>query len=100
MSKTSMHDLHIRHKIEEIPDVSFYGILLALIARADTDNLARLRQVFPEVVREFTVRYHGPAGALNIEEWLGLHGNDETSSGDRNLIEAMLARAQRIADNG
>lgn len=99
MSKTSMHDLYIRHKIEEIPEVTFYGILLALIARADTDNLARLRQAFPEVVREFTIRYNSPGGALNMEEWLELYGNKEVSSGERGVVEAMITRAQRIVDN-
>ncbi len=100
MSKTSLHDVDIRHKIEAIPDVTFYGILLALIARADTHNLTCLKQVFPETVREFTIRYHGPRGALNIEEWLERYGNEETSSGERDVVEAMITRAQRIADNG
>ncbi len=98
MSKTSLHDTDIRKDIEKIPGVSFYGILLALIARADTNNLARLKQVFPEVVREFTIRYHAPAGALNIEEWLKRYGSEEISSAEREVVEVMFNRARRIAD--
>ncbi len=99
MSKTSLHDVDIRKQIERTPGVSFYGILLALIARADTDNLARLRQAFPEVVREFKIRYHSPAGTLNMEEWIERYGEKEKSPGEHDVLVAMFRRAQRIADN-
>jgi hypothetical protein len=42
---------------------------LALISRADTDNLIRLQNAFPEVVKEARIRYHAPGGALNLKEW-------------------------------
>lgn len=100
MSKTSMHDVDVRKKVEEVPGVSFYGILLALIARADTDNLVRLRQAFPEVVREFTIRYNSPGGALNMEEWVERYGSREKSPELRKVLEDGFTSAQRIADNG
>lgn len=98
MSKTSLHDADIRLKIETIPGVTFHGILFALISRADTDNLARLERAFPEVVREFKVRYYAPAGTLNIEEWLEQYGDDKTTPTDKEMLEALFEKARRIAD--
>ena len=43
---------------------SFYGLLMALIRKADTDSLRRLRAAWPDVVEEFIARYDAPVGNL------------------------------------
>jgi|TARA_Y100000034_G_scaffold135144_1_gene205874 hypothetical protein len=54
---------------EAIPDPPFYSLILAAVRKADSDNLERLRQGFPEVVAEFQARWNNPGGALDREEW-------------------------------
>lgn len=45
-------------------DWPFYGIIMAAMRRADTDNLNRLRLAFPDTFRELQARYDAPGGAL------------------------------------
>ena len=46
----------------------FYSLLMAAIRFADTDNLTKLVQAFPEVVDELRLRYNAPGGALTSAE--------------------------------
>jgi hypothetical protein len=46
----------------------FYGILMAAIRGADTDNLEKLKAMWPEVVEEFQARYNAPGGLLPGEK--------------------------------
>lgn len=46
----------------------FYSLIMAAARFADTDNLEKLEQAFPEVVRELKERYNAPGGALSKEE--------------------------------
>lgn len=52
----------------ELADEPFYALIQAAIRRADTDNLARLRDAFPETYNELLRRYHAPGGRLPGEE--------------------------------
>ena len=60
---TSLHDKKISNEIMIMPEVTFYGVFLALIAMTDSDNLIRLERTFPEIVQEAKIRYHAPGGA-------------------------------------
>jgi hypothetical protein len=42
----------------------FYGIVMAAMRQADTDNLELLRQAWPEVFAELQARYNAPGGDL------------------------------------
>lgn len=49
------HDLRVN---------AFYALLFALLREADSDNLAKLEEAFPEAVKEFRQRYMAPGGIL------------------------------------
>ena len=46
----------------------FYGIIMAAMRNADTDNLAALQQAFPHVWDELVERYRVPGGFLFGED--------------------------------
>lgn len=48
-------------------DAPFYGLLFALIRRADTHNLERIRSAWPRHVAEAERRYNSPGGLLDVE---------------------------------
>jgi hypothetical protein len=61
-------------------DPPFYGLIMAAMRRADTPNLSRLRQLFPQVAEELEERMWSPGGRLSgesppevwsgtVEEW-------------------------------
>jgi hypothetical protein len=45
-------------------DPPFYTLIMAAMDRADTFNLAKLRQVFPEIYEEYEARHNAPRGLL------------------------------------
>lgn len=45
-------------------DHPFYALIMALMRKADTNNLARLRVTFPETYTELRDRYNAPGGVL------------------------------------
>lgn len=45
-------------------DYSYYALIMAAMRMADTDNTAKLEQVFPQVADELRRRYHAPGGLL------------------------------------
>lgn len=51
-------------RLQREVEAGFYPLLMALMARADTKNLARLKAAFPEVYAEFMQRYDAPGGVL------------------------------------
>ncbi len=64
----------------------FYALLAALIKAADTDNLERLRQVFPEQVQEVIERRNAPYAILpaqdkfTVEQYLERNPWDELNA--------------------
>ena len=48
-------------------DPPFASFIFCAIRKADSQNLARLSMVFPELVDEFRERYNAPGGALEGE---------------------------------
>ncbi len=59
----SLNDYECGMKIEA-EDWPFYAVLQAAIRQADSDNLEKLRQGFPEVVEELVARRHASGGVL------------------------------------
>jgi hypothetical protein len=51
-----------------VADEPFYGLIMAAMRRADTDNLELLRRAFPETHAELHARYHAPGGLLPGED--------------------------------
>ena len=49
-------------------DGSFYGLLMAAMRNADTDNLEKLKVAFPKVFEELHARYNAAGGALTETE--------------------------------
>lgn len=45
-------------------DAPFYGLVMAAMRRADTDNAEKLRRAFPQVWDELQARYHAPGGII------------------------------------
>lgn len=48
-------------------DVPFYALIMAAMRRADTQNLAKLKDAWPLVWQELDQRYHAPGGYLPRE---------------------------------
>jgi len=46
---------------------TFYGLLGALVRKADTENLERIRKAFPGFVEMFVERYNAPGGKLDTD---------------------------------
>lgn len=57
----SHYDYVASREIEAYP---FYAIIMAAMRRADPENLAKLRDSFPEVWEELQARYNAPGGHL------------------------------------
>ena len=60
----SLYDYRVSADIVR-SDPPFYAIIMAAIRKADTDNAAKLRAAWPEVVKEFAARYNAPGGELD-----------------------------------
>jgi hypothetical protein len=45
-------------------DTPFYALIMAAMRRADTANLALLREAWPDVWAELDARYNAPGGVL------------------------------------
>ena len=54
-------------------DYPFYAIVQAAIRQADSVNLEKLRQAFPQVWEELQARYNAPGGVLPSDEIEDLH---------------------------
>ena len=59
----SLHSYHVSKKLLK-NDPPFYAIILAAMRKADTDNLARLKNAWPGVYAELDARYNAPMGLL------------------------------------
>jgi len=63
----SLYDYQVSIELER-QDVPFYGLIMAAMRHADTDNLNALRAFWPAVWDELQARYNAPGGALNDAE--------------------------------
>lgn len=47
---------------------SFNALIMAVMAKADTNNLQKLQEAFPDVWTELEKRHNAPFGALDNQE--------------------------------
>lgn len=62
----SLYDYRMSLEIAK-HDYPFYALIMAAMRQADTDNIERLKTMFPHIWRELERRYHAPAGILAEE---------------------------------
>ena len=55
--------LYDYEKSKEI-DAPFYAIIMAAMRKADTNNMALLNLIYPQVYQEFMERYNAPGGVI------------------------------------
>ena len=48
-------------------DADFYGLIVAAILRADSNNAAKIRAAWPDVYDVTEQRYHGPGGYISTD---------------------------------
>ena len=60
----SLHEYQASQGLSEVP---FYGLIMAAMRQADSDNLPRLQRAFPEQWTELQARYNAPGGVLEGE---------------------------------
>jgi hypothetical protein len=53
----------------ELEDAPFYALIMAAMRRADPDNLRLLRNAFPIIWNELTMRYNAPGGVIEGDEY-------------------------------
>ena len=58
-----IHAFHASRLLQR-EDPPFAGLIFAAIRKADSANLERLKQAFPELVDEYKRRHNAPLGAL------------------------------------
>ena len=75
-ARTSPHDRWVADKIYNREGMTFCAVMLALISQADTDNLAKFENAFPEIVCEAKIRYYSPGQCLTVEEWIEVYPDD------------------------
>lgn len=63
----SFHEYEVSKRIAHY-DRPFYSLVMAAMRQADSENLAKLQQVFPAVWGELQARYQSPGGVLPGED--------------------------------
>ena len=69
----SRYDYEVAIKLHR-DDTPFYGLVMAAMLRADTDNAQRLGALFPATRRELQARYDAPGGILPSDPDAGQEG--------------------------
>lgn len=62
----SLHSYHIS-KVLSADDPPFYALIMAAMRKADTENLRRLREMWPAVWEELNDRYNAPNGVIKSD---------------------------------
>ena len=60
----------------ELMDWPFYALVMAVMRKADSDNMTKMRRAFPDIHRELWLRYEAPGG------WLPTDPDWEREAGD------------------
>jgi hypothetical protein len=63
----SHHEYEASKQIE-LGGYPFYGLIMAAARQADTFNLLKLTEAFPETIIELRARYNAPGGYLSDKE--------------------------------
>ena len=62
----SYHEYMVSRKISA-QDHPFYALIMSAMRQADSDNIKKLKFIFPSVYDELYERYHAPGGLLESE---------------------------------
>lgn len=74
----SLYDYRVGQEISS-KDYPFYALIQAAMRQADTDNLQKLREAFPETHKELLIRYNAPGGVIDSDpQWF--------SPGENNVV--------------
>ena len=65
----SLYDYKMSIKLSDAP---FYGLIMAAMRGADTNNLEKLKRDFPDIWDELYERYHAPGGMLPSDPGYGV----------------------------
>ena len=95
MPITSMHDKKISGQIQVMDGVTFYGVMLALIGMAGSEELDKLKVAFPLAVEDAITRYYSPMGVATLDEWL--RENPDVDQELIGYINQGIEEAQEIA---
>ena len=60
----SRREYQMSQRIAAAAGGEFYAVIMAAMRLADTGNLVKLREAFPEIWIELDERYNAPAGIL------------------------------------
>lgn len=63
----SLYDYRYAQRLEQ-EDPPFYGLVMALVRKADTYNTETLKRAWPEVFEEYVERYNAPGGMIQGEQ--------------------------------
>lgn len=61
------HHEYEASKLIAMDDWPFYALIMAAMRQADSFNLEKLGQAFPETLAELKARYNAPGGLLPYE---------------------------------
>lgn len=67
-------------------DYPFYALIQAAMRQADTDNLEKLKSLFPETFRGFQTRYKSPKGLL-LDEIVEEESKEEKIEVDYEVVK-------------
>lgn len=59
----SLYDYKVSIELES-QDFPFYALIMAAMRGADSNNIEKLKYVFPEIWEELKARYNAPGGLL------------------------------------
>lgn len=62
----SLHSYRVSFELSS-HEYPFYSLIMAAMRRADTDNIEKLKEAWPEVYDELMLRYWAPGGLLEGE---------------------------------
>lgn len=66
MAHGGLHAYQVSRELAAM-DPPFSALIFAAIRKADSENTARLKMAFPELVEEMQARYWAPGGVLESE---------------------------------
>ena len=62
----SLHEYEVARELA-LRDYPFYAFIQAAMRQADSDNLEKLKSLWPKVWEELQARYNSPGGILEEE---------------------------------
>lgn len=97
----SLYEYEMSRKVSAMADwgEDFYGLVMALMRHADTQNLEKLKAAWPDVWVEMQDRYNAPGGLL-LGEKVAAHQGSRGSRGRRGRAPRRRSLRQRQPREG